>query len=115
MPVRRVKHPEQLGDKLGEPDAHDISFVILHDGWVEDLQRLHASLHAYAGAHDWEIVAVDNPVTQDATELIATLDRTVHVPLAQKMGFAGGRNLGLRQATGRVVVVADTSVELTGD
>jgi cysteinyl-tRNA synthetase len=39
----------------------------------------------------------------------------VHVPLRDKVGYGAGRNLGLRQASGRVVCVADTSVELTGD
>lgn len=115
MAIQRVKHPEKLGDRLADPDELDASFVVLHDGWVEDLERLHASITAHHGAHDWELVVVDNPVTDEATERIAALERVAHVPLVQKVGYGGGRNLGLRLARGRVVLVVDTSVEATGD
>jgi GT2 family glycosyltransferase len=112
--MNRVRHPEKLGDQLAESDEHDASFVVLFDGWVSDLERLHASLAKHVVA-DWELVVVDNPVQDEDSERIAALDRVVHVPLTQRMGFGGGRNLGLRQSTGRIVVVIDTSIELTGD
>ena len=114
-PVERVRHPQKLGDRLAEPDAHAASFVVLFDGWVEDLVRLHASVVTHLGSQDWELVVIDNPVDERASDEIATLDRTLHVPLRNHVGFGAGRNLGLRQATGNVVCVVDTSVELSGD
>lgn len=113
--VDRVKHPQKLGDHLADPDRCDASFVVGFDGWVSDLERLHASLSEHLGGHDWELVVVDNPVDDDASERIAALSRVVHIPLRDRIGFAGGRNLGLRLARGRIVLVVDTSVELTGD
>lgn len=111
----RVRHPQKLGDRLPEPDALDASFVVLHDGWVEDLERLHASLAAHLRSHAWELVVVDNPVDDEASLRIAALDHALHLPLAETMGWAAARNLGLRQATGRLVFVVDASVEVTGD
>lgn len=111
--MQRVRHPQKLGDRLGDPDVHRVSFVVLFDGWAEDVERLHASLARHCDG--WEMVVVDNPVDDEASERIASLDRVVHVPLAEKVGYAGGRNLGLRLATGRIVAVVDTSVEATGD
>ena len=111
----RQRHPQKLGDKLGEPDAHDASFVALFEGWVEDVLRFHRSLATQLRAWDWELVVVDNPGDDDASAQIAVLEHVVHVPLRDPMGWAAGRNLGLRQATGRLVIVVDTSVELTGD
>jgi GT2 family glycosyltransferase len=113
--VERIRHPQKLGERFGSPDAHDAAFVVLFDGWLDDLVRLHASLGSHLGPHDWELVVVDNPVDDDASEAIASLDRVTHVPLRERVGWGAGRNLGLRMATGRVVVVVDTSVELTGD
>ncbi len=115
MTIERIRHPQKLGDRLGEPDAHDTSFVVLFDGWIEDLERLHSSLSRHLGGRDWELVVVDNPVDEGASELIAGLDRTSHYPLRDHVGWAAGRNLGLRLATGRIVIVVDTSVEVTGD
>ncbi|HYZ91142.1 MAG TPA: glycosyltransferase [Actinomycetota bacterium] len=115
MTIERIRHPQKLGDRLGAPDAVQASFVVLFDGWVEDLERLHASAVAHLGPRDWELVVVDNPVDDAASERIAGLERVTHLPLRDQLGWAAGRNLGLRQATGRIAIVVDTSVELTGD
>jgi GT2 family glycosyltransferase len=112
--MERIRHPQKLGDRLGEPDSDEVSFVVLFEGWVEDLERLHASLAGCLNS-DWELVVIDNPVDDEASERIAELDRVVHVPLRDHVGFAAGRNLGLRQATGRIVCIVDTSIEVTGD
>jgi cysteinyl-tRNA synthetase len=111
--VERIRHPQKLGDKLGEADRCAASFVVLFEGWFEDLERLHASLLRHAS--DWELVVVDNPVDDSASERIATLEHVVHLPLRDAVGWGAGRNLGLRQATGRIACVVDTSVELDGD
>ncbi|MEX2395308.1 MAG: glycosyltransferase [Actinomycetota bacterium] len=111
--MERHKHPQRLGDNLGEPDRHDVSFVVGFDGWVADLERFHASVAACV-IGDWELVVIDNPVDVDASERIAQLDRVLHVPLRDQLGYAASRNLGLRLATGAVICIVDTSVEVTG-
>ncbi len=110
----RIAHPQRLGDRTQDPDAHDLSFLVLFDGWVSDVERFHASCIAHVSG-DWELVVVDNPGDPDASALLAALNRTLHLPLKDKVGYAAGRNLALRQATGRVVCVVDSSIELTGD
>jgi cysteinyl-tRNA synthetase len=114
MPLERIRHPQKLGDRLGDPDEHDLSLVVLFEGWVEDLERLHASVAEHTKT-DWELVVVDNPVDDQASERIRALERVLHIPLRDHVGFAAGRNLGLRQATGRIACVVDTSLSLTGD
>jgi glycosyltransferase involved in cell wall biosynthesis len=113
--VERIRHPTKLGDKLAAPDERDASFVVLFEDWPSDLERLHSSLVSNLREWDWELVVVDNPVDEAASEQIAVFEHVVHVPLREPMGWGAARNLGLRQATGRVAVVVDTSVELTGD
>jgi glycosyltransferase involved in cell wall biosynthesis len=112
--MQRIKHASKLGDRLADADAHDISFLVLYDGWPEDVERFHASASAGVGV-DWELVVVDNPGDDEGSERIAVLDRTEHVPLRDSVGYGAGRNLAMRLATGRILCVVDTSVELTGD
>jgi GT2 family glycosyltransferase len=111
----RIRHPQKLGDRWADPDAHDVSLVVLFEGWMDDLLRLHSSLETHLAPHEWEVVVVDNPVDDAASEQIASLPRTVHLPVRDRLGYSAGRNLGLRLATGNIVCVIDTSVELTGD
>jgi cysteinyl-tRNA synthetase len=112
--VQRIKHASKLGDRSGEPDAHEISFLVLFDGWPEDVERFHASVAQHVVA-DWEVVIVDNPVVDDASKRLAALERVEHVPLRDAVGYGAGRNLAMRLATGRLLCIVDTSVELTGD
>ncbi len=113
--IERIRHPQKLGDRLGEPDAHDVTFIVLFDGWVDDLVRFHGSVSTRLQDSDWEIVVVDNPVDEASSQRIVELPRTLHVPLRDRLGYGAGRNLGLRLATGATVCVVDTSVELAGD
>jgi cysteinyl-tRNA synthetase len=76
---------------------------------------LHASLTRHLPSRDWQLVVIDNPVEAAASERIASLECVLHVPLRDHVGFGAGRNLGLRLAGGRILVVCDTSVEVTGD
>jgi cysteinyl-tRNA synthetase len=114
LSVQRVKHPNKLGDHTSDPDAHDVSFLVLFEGWPDDTERLHASIERHSDG-DWELVIVDNPGDDAASERVAALGRTLHVPLRDPVGYGAGRNLAFRLATGRIVCVVDTSVELTDD
>jgi glycosyltransferase involved in cell wall biosynthesis len=113
--MERIGHPQKLGDKLTDPDRHDASFVALLDGWAEDLERLHGSLVRHLRNWDWELVVVDNQRDDDTSQRAAALEHVVHLPLRDPMGWAAARNFGLRQASGRLACIVDTSVELTGD
>lgn len=113
--MERIRHPQRLGDNLASPDERDASFVALLEGWIEDLERLHASLARHLRAWDWQLVVVDIQPDDAVSARAAALEHVVHLPLRDPMGWAAARNLGLRQATGRLVCVTDTSVELTGD
>lgn len=108
----RIKHPQQLGSRLGEPDTCAVSLLVLFEGWLDDLLRLHRSASEHLT--DWELVVVDNPVDDEASAVIAGLERVVHVPLRQGVGYGAGRNLAMTQAGGSRVVIIDTSVELVG-
>ena len=112
--VQRIRHANKLRDRTSDPDAHDISFLVLFEGWPEDVERFHASVASHVDA-DWELVVVDNPVDDAASERLASLERVEHVPLRDPVGYGAGRNLAMRLATGRLLCIVDTSVELTGD
>jgi glycosyltransferase involved in cell wall biosynthesis len=111
--VERIKHPQKLGDHLDEVPTCDLSFVVLFEGWLADLERLHSSIVEHVQS-SWELVVIDNPVDDEASERIATFDGVVHVPLRDSVGYGAGRNLGLRQSHGTVVCIVDTSVEIIG-
>lgn len=110
--------PNHVASRLGEPPARDVSVLTLNAGWPEDLERLAAALAATSPGADYELVAASN----DSGEVEATVrsmaeadQRVRGLLFSQRVGFGAARNAGIRQALGRIVVVADTSVEPIGD
>lgn len=103
---------------LGEPATVRFSVVTLNAGWPDDLERLVRSLARHCRALDYEVVAAANASGEvaSAIERLAAGDPRVRgIHFSQHVGFGGGRNAGIGQSRGEVVVVADTSVEATGD
>jgi hypothetical protein len=103
--------PDWVPSALGEPPSADVSVQWLVQGWPEDVLRGIGAFRRHQGGRKVQHVVVDAAGTGSGSwpedvEVVA-LDRD--------HGWGIGRNAGLRRAAGRVVVVADGSVEPTGD
>jgi GT2 family glycosyltransferase len=95
---------------LDAPPRHDVTVHWVVQGWPEDVVRgiesfrrhpppgsvRHVVVEAWEGTHPW-------PHDVETIRIRADL------------GWAAARNAGLRRTTGRAVVVADGSIEATGD
>jgi cysteinyl-tRNA synthetase len=115
--------PGALRPRWDEPDRHEVSVVAHVTGWAEDVARaLHAlETHCAPEGHDYEVLLLDDgsdAATGKALEDLAKRDpvgrvRVLHLEPA--LGFGAAMNLGMGQATGRVLVWLDPHVEATGD
>ena len=74
--------------------APKISILVEREYWADDAARFLASLDRHAARHTVEVVPVEQ---------------------AAALGFGAAHNRALAQAGGRLVVLVDTSLELTGD
>lgn len=108
-PTRRL-HPKEIESVLDEAPDHDFSVHWLVQGWPEDVVRGIESFRRHQGSRSVQHVVVEALEVEtewpDDVEVIA---------LAEDPGFGAARNVGLRRSRGRFVVIADGSVEATGD
>ena len=74
--------------------APEISVLVDREGWPDDAERFLASLERHRGGRDVEVVGVEQ---------------------VSEIGFGAAHDRTLAKAAGDVVVVVDTSLELTGD
>ena len=97
--------------------------VVLADDWPDDLGRLLASLTEH-GPDGLQVVVVANGPTGEQEARLATLDEvdpgapgieTDVIWTSERLGHATALNAGIRRAAAEVVVLLDTSIELTGD
>jgi len=95
---------------LGEPPAFDVSVHWIVQGWPDDVRRGIESFTAGAGGAALQHVVVD--VTEEPG---AWPDGVEALEAEPGTGWAEARNAGLVRSLGRIVVVADGSVEATGD
>jgi cysteinyl-tRNA synthetase len=114
-------------DRLAEPAAFAFSVHLLAHNNVDDLRRCVESIRRHPPSGGLELVVVENGSTDDTPAYARSLAReplvdvegspvTTQVFFADHdMGFAAARNAGLRASRGEIVVLLDTSIEVTGD
>jgi cysteinyl-tRNA synthetase len=108
-PTRRrgVDVPSVLGDA---PDR-DVTVQWVCEGWPEDIERAIVAFRAQEGGRSVQYVVAD--VTD--REPSAWGEGVDVVWLEAGTGWAAARNAGLRRTRGRTILLADGSVEPTGD
>jgi hypothetical protein len=115
VPVSRRDHPrvraEDVPSVLEEPPSADWTVHWLGEGWPEDVLRGIASFDRHAGGRSLHHVIVETVPPAPGT----WPDHAEVLPLDGDPGFGAARNAGLRRSRGRLVAIADGSVEATGD
>ena len=114
-----VSSSQEVPSLTDHPDAADVSFVLLACNYQDDVQRCIQSALRWTDAGSVEVVAVDNGSTDGTSrwlEELAQEDPRVRVIHTDHiLGAAAAKNIGLKQSLGRIVILLDTSAEVTGD
>ncbi|HEV8420030.1 MAG TPA: hypothetical protein VGR13_01600 [Actinomycetota bacterium] len=100
---------DDVPSALAEPPTFDASVQWLVEGWSDDAVRGIESFRRHSGDRSIQYVVVD------FTERSIWPRETQVVRVHPDLGWAGGRNAGLRRSAGRLVVIVDGSVEALGD
>ena len=107
-----------LPSRLGDPPTVAASVQVLAEDDAADLGRFLAGMAAHPPATTWELVVVANAPSESLDRSLEasapTIPATV-LRLAARLGWADARTLGMRQSSGEVTVLVDTSVEPVGD
>ena len=109
-PLRRERPRDLVSLLDDEPDV-DVTVQWVNEGWPQDIERALEAFRANEGGRSVQYVVAD-VTDREPTEW----DRGVEVVwLEEGTGWGAARNAGLKRTRGRTVVVADGSVEPTGD
>ncbi len=108
---------------LDEAPTARFTVELIADDWPDDLARILAGLRAHAPAGTQVVVVANHPSAAQAARLapghpdVAPIAGTAPevVWTSERLGHAAARNVGLRRAAGAIVVLADISIEPTGD
>jgi cysteinyl-tRNA synthetase len=115
LPRFEALDPSRIESVLEKPAILEVSMHLLYEGFKDDVERFLTGLAKHCDAHDYEVVLVDNasPDAEWCESLASERVRVIH--LDREVGFAEARNAGLKTSRGRIVILADLSVEPTGD
>ena len=114
-----VSASREIPSLLEQSDLYDYSFVINAYDYVDDVRRCLEAILRYTGRAAAEVIVVDNGSTDGTAEYLETAQaehgnvRVIHCD--HVVGDAAGKNIGIKQARGRFIVVMDASTEVTGD
>jgi len=101
--------------RLAEPAVGIATVVIVATDWPDDLRRALERLQAHAPAGTSILVVADAPSPEQESALPSETDAVEVVRTSDRLGTGAAWNVGIRRATGPVIVILDTSVEATGD
>ena len=114
-----VSASREIPSLLEQSDLYDYSFVINAYDYVDDVRRCVEAILRYTGRASAEVIVVDNGSTDGTADYLETAQaehgkvRVIHCD--HVLGDAAGKNIGIKQARGRFIVVMDASTEVTGD
>lgn len=114
----RVRYGASQGvpSRFDEPSTGLATVVLIATDWPEDLARALAGLRATSPVGTSVVIVADGPSPEQAVALDMVDPAEAEVVwTSERLGQAAAENIGLRRATGGVVVLFDTSVEPTGD
>ncbi len=107
--------------RLDEPTTGIATVVLIATDWPDDLARALAGLRAGAPDGTSVVIVADGP-SDDQGAALETLDTTAESGLAtevvwtsERLGHAAATNIGVRRASGPIVVLLDSSIEPAGD
>jgi Glycosyl transferase family 2 len=103
--------------RLDEPATGPATVILVATDWPADVDRSLGALARTLPDGTGVVVVADGPSDEQDAALDGAAARpgVEVVRTSQRLGQAAALNVGLRRASGDVVVVLDTSVEPTGD
>jgi hypothetical protein len=101
--------------RLGEPPTGSATVVLVATDWPADVDRAIGALRTHAPAGTSVVVVADRPSAEQEAALPAGDDHVEVDRTTERLGTGAAWNIGIRRATGAVVVLLDASVEPTGD
>ena len=114
-----VSAAAEVPSLVEQSNAHDVTIGIVACNYMDDVKRVVSSALRWSDDRDVELVVLDNGSTDDTGKYLddlAASDSRVRVIHADHvLGEGAAKNIVLKQSLGRIVILLDTSVEVTGD
>ena len=106
--------PNQLKDC--KTSLNDISIVIVSWNTKKHLEECLTSLRTIDGNLSAEIIVVDNASSDGTPEMVrAQFPEVILIETGANLGFAGGNNVGIKEATGKYVCLINSDVNVPPD
>ena len=116
---RSVSSSTEVESRIDEPDEVDFTVGMVAGDYVDDVRRCMGSALDMATGLQVEVIVVDNgSIAEVAGWLEEEAEREPRLTVVHTdhvIGEGAARNIVLRSSRGRVVVLLDTSAEVTGD
>ena len=107
---------KNVPSRLDDAPAGIATVILIATDWPTDLGRALTAVRATSPHGVSVVVVADDPSGEQATALDAVAEAGVEVVwTSERLGHAAATNIGIRRASGPVVVLMDTSVEPTTD
>ena len=114
-----VSASREVPSLLDQPDLYDFTFLLNAYDYVDDVRRCVEAVLKHSQGASVEMIVVDNGSTDGTAEYLeraqAQHDNVTVIHCDHVVGDAAGKNIGLKQARGKYIILIDASTEVVGD
>jgi hypothetical protein len=114
-PLVRYGASAHVPARWDEPPIGLATLVLVATDWPADLDRALTAIRAHRPAGTSIVVVADGPTGEQEAALPVDSSEIEVVRTSERLGTGAAWNIGIRRATGPVVIILDTSVEAMGD
>ena len=118
-PSAIITSSSDVQSALEEPATLDFSVSLIARENQPEVERSLRGLFSWCGSHQVEVIAVDNGSGDGTAEWMEKMSRADSrlrfIGVDHNLGTAAARNVALKRALGRIVIMLGTSVEVVGD
>jgi hypothetical protein len=115
----RYGSSRSVPSRFDEPSAGLATVVLIATDWPDDVSRALAGIRSSSPAGTSVVVVADGSSAEQATALdaidIGGSGALEVIWTSDRLGHGAATNIGLRRASGGIVILLDTSIEPTGD
>ncbi len=120
LPQSQIKNYKlEKHRKIDEPEPIDVSIIILTYNQLSFTKECLQSIEKYTKKIKYEVIIVDNASTDGTPEYLKSIRKSNAnykiILNSENLGYAGGNNLGIREANGKYILLLNNDVVVTKD
>jgi len=116
--VQSISSSSELPQQSLSVDKYNVTFCLIANDFISDLKRCINSIVDFTKTNSYQILVLTKRAKPQLTESIKSIDTNINLEIINTdhvLGEGTSKNILIKSSQGSIVILLDTSIELTND